>query len=235
MKTALVVQHLPLGNIGSYGKLLRRKGWRLTTLETGVHDLAAADVDGADLLVMLGGPLGVHDDADFPFLRDELRMIERRLQDEKPIFAVCLGAQLMARALGARVYRGQQPEVGWHKIRLTDAGTDSYLRHLGPDKTTILHWHRDTFDLPKGAVRLASTDSFENQAFSSGKNALAIQFHAEAEVENTEPWLIGHLHQLGNYPRTSPAELREDFARFAPILERQAQLAFGEWLESVGL
>ena len=171
---ALAVRNVAFEDLGSFERVLADRGYRVAYADAGLDDLGALDPLGPDLLVVLGGPIGAYEEARYPFVLDELRLLEKRLAADLPTLGVCLGGQLIARALGARVYPGGQKEIGWAPLVLTDEGRGSCLRHLAPEETPVLHWHGDTFDLPRGAVRLASTEAYENQAFSWGRRARAL-------------------------------------------------------------
>lgn len=229
MKQALVVRHLPLGGLGSYAPVLETLGYNITIVEPGVHDIAALDAAAPDLLVMLGGPLSAYQAELFPFLADECRLIERRLAAGKAMFAVCLGAQLVAATMGAPVTPGGRPEIGWGTVRLTEPGKVTALRHLAAD-TPVLHWHSDWFGIPAGTERLAESDFCPFQAFGQGKRLLALQFHAEVTAQVAEPWLIGHAGQLLALGEPSIGDLRDGFRTHVPILVPRAQAFFAEWL-----
>jgi GMP synthase (glutamine-hydrolysing) len=139
----------------------------------------------------------------------------------------------MAHALGARVYPSGFKEIGWARIELTAEGQASSLRHLA--RTPVLHWHGDTFDLPDGAVRLASTPICENQAFAYGDRALALQFHAEAAGRALESWFVGHTAEIAATPGVSVPQLRADTARFEDAITEHGTALFAEWLSTVGL
>ncbi len=175
MKTAFVIQHLTFEDLGTFGPLLSRRGFAWRYLEAGIDDLTRLEPDEPDLLVVLGGPIGAYEEDRYPFLADELRLLEQRLAADRPTLGICLGAQLMARALGARVYPGSAKEIGWKPLSLTPAGRSSPLAHLDGHLTSILHWHGDTFDLPEGATLLATSDLYRHQAFAWGQGALAFQ------------------------------------------------------------
>lgn len=231
-KTALAIRHVGFEDLGLLEPLLVERGFTVRYLEAPVEPIGAED---PELLVVLGGPIGVYDEAIYPFLRAELALIERRLKADRPILGLCLGSQLMARALGAKVYPGANgKEVGWMPLTLTAAGRESPLRHLAADKTAVLHWHGDTFDLPDGATRLASTAAYANQAFSRGRNALALQFHAEA-TEGLERWFVGHACEIGMTPGLSVEGLRADTARHVAAMRAQGRAMFGDWLDRIGL
>jgi len=163
---------------------------------------------------VLGGPIGAYDDDLYPTLKDELNLLEMRLSANRPTIGICLGAQLMARALGARVYPAGLKEIGWGQITFGPAGCESVARHLGQNDTAVLHWHGDTFDLPKAATLLASTEKCRNQAFSWGGNALGFQFHPEATAARLEQWFIGHACEIAG-AKLSVAALRADTVRYA--------------------
>jgi GMP synthase (glutamine-hydrolysing) len=183
--------------------------------------------------VILGGPIGAYDEQDYPFIVDEIRLLERRLAADLPTLGICLGAQLMARTLGAKVYPGPEKEIGWSPLELSNAGMHSTLAHLAPEQTSVLHWHGDTFDLPVGSILLASSTKYQNQAFSWGKCGLALQFHPEVTGSGLERWFIGHACEIGAASGVSVAKLRQDTDDYAVRLEVQAAKFWQAWLASV--
>ncbi|CAK0776839.1 GMP synthase (glutamine-hydrolysing) [uncultured Gammaproteobacteria bacterium] len=233
MPTALIIGHVAFEDAGSFGRVLAQRGWKIRTLQAGCDDLSALDPAAADLLLILGGPIGVYEDDLYPFLRDELALVERRLRAGRPTLGVCLGAQVMARALGARVYPGGRKEIGWSPLILTPAGTASCLRHIAAGQTPVLHWHGDTFDLPEAATLLASTTVYPHQAFSWGSAALGLQFHPEVETAGLERWLIGHACELAGTAGVTVSGLRADTLRWAAGLEPCGRALFSEWLDQV--
>ena len=229
-RRAVVIRHVAFEDLGSFAGPLIRNGYGIEYVEAGPDDLGRPAVGDADLLVVLGGPISAVDDLQYPFLADEARLLERRLNAGRPTLGICLGAQLMARALGSRVYGAGAKEIGWGPLALTEAGGASALRHLAPDKTSVLHWHGDTFDLPRGAVHLASTAVCENQAFGWGAHGLALQFHVEVTAAGLERWFIGHTLEIEATPGVSVEALRAATARAAPLLEQQGQAFLRQWL-----
>jgi GMP synthase (glutamine-hydrolysing) len=228
-RRALVLRHVAFEDLGSFAAVLEAQGFAIAYREAGLDDLAAIDPLAPDLMIVLGGPIGVYEVDSYPFIVDELRLLARRLAADLPTLGICLGAQLMAKALGAAVYPGSGKEIGWAPLTLTEAGSESCLSHLAPDRTAVLHWHGDTFDLPAGATRLASTPHYANQAFASGKS-LALQFHVEATQHGLERWFIGHAGEIAATEGIDVASLRRDTARWAPAAERQGALMLEAWL-----
>src|SRR5262249_26269785 len=137
------------------------------------------DVSDLQGLVVMGGPMSVNDGNKYPFLLPEIQLIEKVLNEKKPVLGVCLGAQLIAKALGCRVYPNKHRELGWHPIELTKHAAVDPLFGVLPKKLNVFHWHGETFDLPSGATLLARSKLCENQAFRWGDNAYGLQFHVE--------------------------------------------------------
>ncbi len=160
-REVLAIRHVYFEDLGSLELVLGDRGQLVRYLDVGRARIDAPDPLGTSLMVVLGGPIGAHDEALFPHLTPLLAMLEKRIAAGLPTIGICLGAQLIARALGARVYRAKQKELGWKALTLTDSGRASALRHFEADgrATPVLHWHGDTFDLPDGATRLAFTDA----------------------------------------------------------------------------
>ena len=224
----VALRHVAFEDLGLFEPLLKQRGYAVEYVQAGPHALSAQDWVDADLVVVLGGPIGVADIDVYPWLDHEIAGICQRLSCHRPLLGLCLGAQLMAAALGARVASLPTKEIGWAPVVLTAAAANSPLRHLaGLD---MLHWHGDAFDLPKGATLLASTLMTPHQAFSIGVSALALQFHAEVDASKIETWLIGHAAEL----RAASVDiglLRESsLLQRRKVQERAASELLNEWL-----
>ena len=233
MKNATIIRHIAFEDLGSLADVLEQHNYAVKYTEAGYDNIGDIDALATDLLVILGGPIGAYDEQDYPFVTDELRLLQRRLEADLPTLGICLGAQLMARALGARVYAGSNKEIGWSPIELSQAGKDSPLADLVTDCADVLHWHGDTFDLPIGATHLASSSQYHNQAFSFGKAALALQFHPEVTARGLERWWIGHACEIASTPDVTIAKLRKDTSTYSSILENNAGSFWHKWLLKV--
>ncbi|WP_296224888.1 glutamine amidotransferase [Ralstonia sp. UBA689] len=229
MKTALALRHVPFEHLGVLQPLLEARRYHVRYVDAGVQPLPAGEMEAADLLVVLGGPIGAYDDETYPFVREETDAIARRLAARKPLLGICLGAQLMARALGSAVKPMGVKEIGFAPVTLTAKGANSPLAPLA-DGTPVLHWHGDRYDLPPGARRLASTAVCAEQAFAVGDHALGLQFHLEANLDELEAWLIGHAAELGA-AGIDPRALRAQAPALAQRLSQRAREVFTTWLD----
>jgi GMP synthase (glutamine-hydrolysing) len=226
LKTAVAIRHLAFEDLGTFEPVLRKAGFKVHYYDVGIDELWTLEPVKTELVIVLGGPIGAYEDDKYPFLAEEIRILEQRLAADRPTLGICLGAQLIARALGARVYPGRAKEIGFKPVTLTPVGEQSALRALGA--TPMLHWHGDTFDLPPGAEHLASTEICPNQAFARG-NALGLQFHPEGGGPGFERWLIGHTLELAT-ANVDVAALRADNERYAAPLAAAATDFLEAWL-----
>lgn len=228
-RTALAFRHVHFEDLGIIGPLLLERGYRVEYVDLGIEAIDIERVEAADLLIVLGGPIGVHDAAEYPFLHASKEAVAQRLHDGRPMLGICLGAQLIAEAMGAEVRPTGAVEIGYAPLELTDAGRDSPLRPL--DGMPVLHWHGDAFAIPEHARHLARTPGFPNQAFSTD-TTLALQFHLEADHRTIGRWLIGHAHEL-HHNGIDPREIRADARLHGPQLEVAARAAVGAWLDGL--
>jgi GMP synthase (glutamine-hydrolysing) len=210
-RSAIALRHVAFEDLGLLAPIMERTGWNVSFCEAAVDDLTHPSIRTADLLIVLGGPIGVYETESYPFITDEIALIERRLRQGLPTLGICLGAQLMAKALGSRVYAGHVKEIGWGTISLTEEGATSCLKSLDRE-SSVLHWHGDTFDLPAQAKRLASNTNYENQAFSHGEHALALQFHLEGRAAPTRGMVCRPRHRTRGSQNIGPRTPRDDRA-----------------------
>jgi len=184
---AIVFEHAAHEGSGLLGDALAQRGATVERRALYRGEPLPTTLQGFDLVISMGGPQDAWDDERHPYLGAEAELLAGSARGGRLTLGVCLGAQLLARGLGARVFRGARPELGIGEIALTDEGRADVL--LGPfDRRPVLHWHSDTFELPKGVVRLASSASYANQAFRLGARAWAVQFHVECALAMRQDW-----------------------------------------------
>ncbi len=188
MKRALIIRHVPYEGVAGYREPIEAAGYHVDRIDVADPGFASLDLAEPDLLIMMGGPMGVYEQEQHPWIACQLRRLARRLAADRPTLGVCFGAQMIAAALGARVYPGPAKEVGFHPVAVHGNAAGGPLRHIV--EVPVLHWHGDTFTLPEGVELLASSHVYPHQAFSRGPNLLALQFHAEmGEDERFHIWL----------------------------------------------
>lgn len=180
---------------GTIGDFLKAKNILHRVVELENEDIP--DAEGFDTLIMLGGPMSANDTSVFPYIKKEEELVRKFAEKNKKILGICLGAQIMAKAFGAKVYKGTKPEIGWLDIELTETGIrDCSMKKLAIHPKAgdfwkqfkVFHWHGETFDIPDKAQRLAKSALYPNQAFRLGTNAYAFQFHIEVAKDMVYDW-----------------------------------------------
>jgi len=229
-RTCLAVRHVAFEDLGLLGPLIAARGYVVRYHDAGVDPFDAQGLAAPDLVVVLGGPIGVYERDAYPFIAAEIAAIAARIAAQKPILGICLGAQMMAAALGARVAPGPAKEIGWDPVTLTPAGLASVLAPLGT--TPVLHWHGDNCELPAGCAQLASTPHCPVQAFTRTPTQLALQFHLETEPARFETWLVGHTVELGK-SGVDPRRLRDQARTLGPATRECGSKVLSAWLDAV--
>lgn len=219
----LIFRHVPFEGAGRIAPVLEAQGYRLEYADLYGAAAVLPDWRAAAGLVFVGGPMSVNDD--LPYLRQELAVLDEALRSDKPVLGVCLGAQLLARAAGARVYPNATKEIGWFPVTWTAAAAqDPLFRGLGAGET-VFHWHGETFDLPPGAVHLAQSQACRNQAFRVGRAAYGLQFHLDVTPEMIEDW----CRQPANCGDVRELPGPIDSTAHAERLQELAATVFGRW------
>jgi GMP synthase (glutamine-hydrolysing) len=232
---ATVFRHTNFEGLGSVSQALEKAGVDYRFIDTFREDFEDFDPDTSEILIVLGGAMGVYQADDYPFLYDEMKHIEKRIEKDLPVLGICLGAQMMAKVLGSEVYPGDPGgERGWFNLDITEDGLSTPVNHFCKTQTKMVCWHGDTFDIPKGAKRLASSEMYENQAFSLSENILGVQFHPEATPHILHNWFVGAA------PRVASGEidlnkLRDDTKRYSCNLMTQTERFIIDWVKGLNL
>lgn len=194
--SVLILKNIPSEGSGTIEGFLLKNGIHYRVVDCGKEEIPESN--GFDVLVMMGGPMSVNEEEIYPYIKREMALVKDFIAEGKKVFGVCLGAQIMAKALGAKVYAGPEKEIGWYDIEITEDGLrDSLVKKLAVQPGTgdfrkmfkVFHWHGETFDIPDGAVRLVKSAIYPNQAFRYGDNAYALQFHIEVTRDMVFEWL----------------------------------------------
>jgi GMP synthase (glutamine-hydrolysing) len=226
-----VIQHHPVENLGNIAEALEGAALAWQYVRTFEGQPVPTDMKGAGGLILMGGPQSVYDDAaQFPSSRDELRLIESALKDDRPVLGVCLGSQLLAAALGAKVYKGARREIGWHPVRLTPEAKDDRLLSGVPEQFTGFHWHGDIFDLPRDAVTLASSEITPIQAFRYREKAYGFLFHLEVSEMSVQAMVRSFTDEVKH------ASLRDSILGGIDNVEPLAEIGetvFGRWARPI--
>jgi GMP synthase (glutamine-hydrolysing) len=230
---ALVLQHIACEPPGVYEDVLEERNAAIVRIELDEGD-PLPDWRDFDAVIAMGGPMGALDDAELPWLADERRLVGEAVRAGLPFWGVCLGAQLLARSLGARVYPGPAPEVGVLPVTLTAAARDDAVFGEAPATLPTLQWHGDTFDLPDGAKLLATSPAYSHQAFRWGRAAYGLQFHLEVSTEMAAEWAGVPAYAEALERMLGPGSLErltDDLARRAAEMRASGRRLFERWLD----
>jgi len=230
MKRALIVRHTPFEGAAGFRVPIEAAGYDFSRINISDPEFTRLDWIEPDLVVVMGGPMGVYERAEHPWIDGEVTGLALRIAAGRPTLGVCLGSQMIAAALGSKVYAGPLKEVGFAPVALTEAGKASPLRHV--ESVPLLHWHGDTFDLPAGVERLAETANYANQAFRIGDFLLALQFHPEmGEDPRFAEWLENraYIESAG----TDPDTLRANHDQLGPAAVAAGRALLAEWLSNL--
>lgn len=176
------LQHVPFEGLGSIENWLKANGYKISATHL-YQSVEFPDVKDIDLLIIMGGPMSVNDEADLPWLTAEKQFVKKTIEAGKPVLGICLGAQMIANAMGAKVYPNSKKEIGWFPIQNTSENKNLFQF---PESATVFHWHGETFDLPSNAKLLASSQACMNQAFQIGENVMGLQFHLETTPKSLD-------------------------------------------------
>lgn len=187
-KHILIIKQVEQEGPGLIENIFAENEWSLRTVELSRGEKLPSDFDETGALIVLGGPMNVYEEKQYPFLKEEESLIRKALIEEVPVLGICLGAQLLAKTCGAQVKKAPHKEIGWHKVEKTAEGKKDTLFNAGPDRIQVFQWHGDTLDVPEGAVLLAEGKDCKNQAFRVGQNAYGLQFHIEVTEDMIRSW-----------------------------------------------
>ncbi len=231
MKSCLVIRHTPYEGIAGFRAPVEAAGYVIDRIDVTDPDFASVDFDAPDLVVMMGGPMGVYEVDRHPWIACEIARLSRRIMLDRPTLGVCLGGQMIAAAMGARVYPGPVKEVGFGAVTVNDAGQASPLRHIVD--VPVLHWHGDTFDLPERSQLLASSGHYAHQAFRRGDNLLALQCHPEmGEDPRFDAWLEDEAYVVA--AGHSIAGIRAEHEALGAQAVAAGRRMISDWLARVG-
>ncbi len=182
------LQHVPFEGIASIEQWAKSKGHSLSATRL-YQDEPLPKVEDIDWLLIMGGPMNIYEEIKYPWLAQEKRFIEQAVKHEKVILGICLGAQLVADVLGAKVFSNKYKEIGWFPIELTSAAQTSPIFNFLPKRLSVFHWHGDAFELPSGAIQIAKSDGCQNQAFIYNESIIGLQFHLESTKNSVQALL----------------------------------------------
>ncbi len=234
MRPVLLLQHIACETPGIFLEELKELKRPIETVKLYERDWVPEDLSRFAGLLVMGGPMSVNDEADYPWLKAEDRLLKQALADDFPTLGICLGSQLIAKAAGATVRRGPRKEIGWYPARLTAAARHDRLFRELPEAVEVFQWHGEYFDTPPGAVNLASSELYQCQAFSIGRNVYGLLFHLEVTGPMVSEWVATFKEELdGVKEYIRPEAILEELPRRTDALNRRARTLFERFCENL--
>ncbi len=243
MARVLVLQHVESEGLGIINKAVKQRGIQTDFISIFKNDRIPRSLEGYNGLIILGGPMGVYEEDIYPFIKDEITLIKSAIKDDTPILGICLGAQMLAKAAGADVYKGgkhvpagikQGKEIGWYKIKLSDEGKRDGLFIGLPGEFTVFQWHGDTFGIPENSKCLASSELFSNQIIKVGKNAYGLQFHLEVTEDMIKNWIDVNDRELASVKSyINPKHIIKETANHIETVHRYGEVIFSRFFNLV--
>ncbi len=237
MKKLVVCQHVPYEILGTFHPLLKREGFRIRYVNFGRHPDAQPSLRRVDGLIVLGGSMSVNQMDEYPHLATEVKLIQQALEKDIPILGICLGSQLIAKALGAEVFPNPEKEIGWYDVSVTQAGKVDPLFSCFQETEKLFQWHGDTFTLPAGAELLATSKLCANQAYRYRDNVYGLQFHLEVDKPLVERWLVVPENQndLAEVKgKIDPQVIQQETDTHIHALEQLSERTFGAFTKLFG-
>jgi len=238
MSKILVFQHVPYEILGTLDPLLRRSGFRIKFVNFGRNPDAKPSLEGYRGLVVLGGPMNVDQTDQYKHIITEINLIQEAIDEGLPVLGICLGAQLIAKALGAKVRKNNEVEIGWYEVSPTKNGLKDPLLSNFQKTEKIFQWHGDTFDIPVGGVHLATSPDCLNQVFRYNTKVYGFQFHLEVDQKMIERWLQvpHHKTEIGNSDgKIDPIRIKEETNVYIGRLKQLSDLVFSEFIKHFGV
>ncbi len=227
MKKVLIIKHIDIEGPGTLGDFLLKKRVGLKIINIDRGGKLPKNLRGISSVISLGGPMNVYEEDKYPFLKTEEEFLKSAIEKDIPVLGICLGAQILAKALGAKIKKSPEKEIGWSEVRLTkDAFKDSLFEGLGKE-LNVFQWHEDMFELPESSVLLAKSSPCPHQAFRFGKNSYGLQFHLEINEEMIDSWAV----RYGK--RSHRLDYLFDFFKKKRILERQTKIIYKNFLKLI--
>ncbi|MXZ48691.1 MAG: type 1 glutamine amidotransferase [Candidatus Dadabacteria bacterium] len=237
MPKLLVFQHVPHEILGTLDPMLRDAGFRIRYVNFGRSNYKIPRLRNYDGLVVLGGPMNVDEIEEYPYLVPETESIREFIEMDAPVLGVCLGSQLIAKALGARIRKNPEKEIGWYDVSPTEEGGEDRLMGAFGAVEKVFQWHGDTFEIPPGAVHLATSPACANQAFRYGDKVYGFQFHLEVDAPMIERWLVTpvnkkEIEELGG--KINPDVIRSETPKHIDALSDLSRRTFGGFIDLLG-
>ena len=238
----LAIRHIPREGAGTLETFLSKRKISLNYWDIAENPSEPSDLLEYDCYVILGGPMGVYEEDTYPFIRKEVVLIQTLIAAQKPMLGICLGSQLIAKALGADVRKGPKKEIGWYGVALTQEGREdtSFAQLLNsgrafPSDLTVFQWHGDTYDLPQGASELAYSALYRYQAFRYGTCVYGLQFHIEMTERMIREWITAGADELVSVKKgIDPSRILKDSPVHLSELQKKAFHFYEAFFEKMG-